>query len=132
MGSLITVKVACLTCVIGRVFFMVDFAIMITLTKRAAKKVRELEESESSSGKLLKISVVKGGCSGYEYRLQFDRKEDADVEVESYNVRILISSNCAAQLEGAEMDFDDGLTGKGFEIHNPNAAATCGCGKSFN
>lgn len=111
---------------------MVVCAIMITLTKRAAKKVRELQKSEPGSGKLLKISVAKGGCSGYEYHLQFERKQDADVEVESHNVQILIGSSCAAQLKGSEVDFDDGLTGKGFEIYNPNAAATCGCGKSFN
>ena len=105
---------------------------MIILTKRAARRVGELQVKETGSGKLLRISVEKGGCSGFEYRMQFDRKQDADVEVESRGVHILIGSSCATQLKGSEVDFDDGLTGKGFEIRNPNAAATCGCGKSFN
>ena len=78
---------------------------MISLTKRAAKRVGELQVKETGSGKLLRISVEKGGCSGFEYRMRFDRKQDADIEVESRGVHILIGSTCAAQLEGSGSGF---------------------------
>ena len=104
---------------------------MITLTPRAAEKVRELQ-ADAGEGKLLRIFVESGGCSGFQYGMSFDERKDADKVVESEGVTILSDEASLAYMDGSTVDFDDGLQGKGFEIQNPNAQSTCGCGKSFS
>lgn len=104
---------------------------MITLTPRAAEKVRELQ-SDAGEGKLLRIFVESGGCSGFQYGMSFDERKEADEIVESEGVTILSDEASLAYMDGSTVDFDDGLQGKGFEIQNPNAQSTCGCGKSFS
>ncbi|MFP6854310.1 MAG: iron-sulfur cluster assembly accessory protein [Opitutales bacterium] len=105
---------------------------MISLTESAAVKITSLGQEVSNEGKLLRIFVEAGGCSGLEYGMSFDQpKEDEEVR-ESSGVRFLMDATSLAYLDGSQVDFDDGLNGKGFEIHNPNAKNSCGCGKSFN
>ena len=104
---------------------------MIRLTERAAKRVLELVRKVDDPEKRLRMSVEKGGCSGLEYAMSFDLKEEGDVEIESLGIPILVASDCLDYLKGSEVDFDDGLNGKGFEVRNPNAETTCGCGRSF-
>lgn len=82
--------------------------------------------------KRLRVFVESGGCSGFQYGMSFDDPKPDDAELESEGVAILIDPASLAYLNGTSIDFDDGLHGKGFEIKNPNAASTCGCGKSFN
>ena len=82
--------------------------------------------------KRLRVFVESGGCSGFQYGMSFDEKKDGDTELESEGVPILMDQASLAYLAGSQVDFDDGLHGKGFEIKNPNAQSTCGCGKSFN
>jgi len=82
--------------------------------------------------KRLRVFVESGGCSGFQYGMSFDDPKPDDTELESEGVAILIDPASLAYLSGTSIDFDDGLHGKGFEIKNPNAASTCGCGKSFN
>ncbi len=82
--------------------------------------------------KCLRVFVESGGCSGFQYGMSFDDPKPDDTELESEGVAILIDPASLAYLSGTSIDFDDGLHGKGFEIKNPNAASTCGCGKSFN
>ena len=82
--------------------------------------------------KRLRVFVESGGCSGFQYGMSFDDPKPDDTELESEGVAILIDPASLAYLNGTSIDFDDGLHGKGFEIKNPNAASTCGCGKSFN
>ena len=108
------------------------FPNMITLTEQATLKIRSLEEEISEDGKLLRIFVEAGGCSGLEYGMSFDLPKDDDEVMESDGVRFLMDQTSLSYLDGSEVDFDDGLNGKGFEIRNPNAQDTCGCGKSFN
>ncbi|MBO94847.1 MAG: iron-sulfur cluster assembly accessory protein [Opitutales bacterium] len=105
---------------------------MISFTEQAVSGIRSLEEDLSNKGKLLRISVEPGGCSGLEYGMSFDVPEKEDDVLESGGLRFLMDSTTLSHLDGSVVDFDDGLNGKGFEIRNPNAKSTCGCGKSFN
>ncbi len=82
--------------------------------------------------KRLRVLVESGGCSGFQYGMSFDASKPDDTILESEGVPILIDPASLAYLQGSVIDFDDGLQGKGFEIKNPNAESTCGCGKSFN
>ena len=66
-----------------------------------------------------------------EYAMSFDLKVEGDLEIESLGIRILIASDSLEHLKGSKLDFDDSLNGKGFEVSNPNAETTCGCGRSF-
>jgi iron-sulfur cluster assembly accessory protein len=105
---------------------------VITLTPRAAQRVRAMHSELTASTKRLRIFVDSGGCSGFQYGMSFDEKKDGDTEWESEGVPVLVDPASLAYLGGSAIDFDDGLHGKGFEIKNPNAQSTCGCGKSFN
>ncbi len=105
---------------------------MITLTDNAAKKVNELQEEKGAGGKRLRIFVESGGCSGFQYGMSFDLEKEGDQVLESAGVSFLMDEESLAYMKGSEIDFDDGLQGKGFEIRNPNAESTCGCGKSFS
>ncbi|MBD5780185.1 iron-sulfur cluster insertion protein ErpA [Pelagicoccus sp. NFK12] len=104
---------------------------MITLTTRAADKIRELQE-DAGEGKLLRVFVESGGCSGFQYGMSFDEQKADDQVLESEGVRFLTDEASLAYMNGSKIDFDDGLQGKGFDIQNPNAESTCGCGKSFS
>lgn len=105
---------------------------MITLTPRAAARIAELEQDVADSGRLLRLFVEPGGCSGYEYGMSFDEQKEDDKLVESEGRKILLDPQSATYLHGSVVDFDDGLQGKGFDIKNPNAESTCGCGRSFS
>ena len=105
---------------------------MITLTENAAIKVKQLQEEKGGGGKLLRIFVESGGCSGFQYGMSFDLKNDDDHTLKSAGVSFLMDDASIEYMKGSEIDFDDGLQGKGFEIRNPNADSTCGCGKSFS
>ena len=105
---------------------------MITLTPRAADRVRAMQTDLNDPAKRLRVSVETGGCSGFQYGMTFDEPKTDDVHLESEGVAVLIDPASLAYLDGSNIDFDDGLHGKGFEIKNPNTHSTCGCGKSFN
>lgn len=105
---------------------------MISLTPRAAAQVRELRSGLTNPEENLRLFVENGGCSGMQYGMSFDRAKDNDVRIESEGIAIVIDTDSLSHLEGSSIDFDDGLHGKGFEVKNPNARTTCGCGKSFN
>jgi iron-sulfur cluster assembly protein len=106
---------------------------MVTLTERAAVKVRELAAQESAGeAEVLRIAIQGGGCSGFQYALGFDRgAQDGDNEFEFHGVKVVIDPFSAPYLQGAEVDFVDALQGAGFAINNPNVVASCGCGSSF-
>ena len=106
---------------------------MVTVTEKAASKIRELmaEEAEGDVS-VLRIAVQGGGCSGFQYALGFDRgPQDGDNEIEMHGVRVVIDPYSAPYLLGSEIDFVDALMGAGFAINNPNVSAACGCGSSF-
>lgn len=106
---------------------------MITLTDTAASKVKALIETESEDNLALRVAVRPGGCSGFSYDMFFDSEIAADdVAVEKDGVRVVVDPSSAMLLEGATLDYADGLTQAGFSINNPNAQRTCGCGQSFS
>ena len=104
---------------------------MIKLTEQAARKVESML-AESEDGKVLRIFIEPGGCSGFEYGMSVDFPKPEDKVGEDHGVKYAVDGSSMDYLSGSEVHFDDGLTGKGFEIRNPNAQSTCGCGKSFS
>lgn len=105
---------------------------MIHLTEAAATQVKTLHAQQANPASTLRVLVETGGCSGFEYGMSFDTRKEGDLEFESQGIAILIDATSHTYLDGSTVHFDDGLHGKGFEVRNPNAASTCGCGKSFN
>jgi iron-sulfur cluster assembly accessory protein len=107
---------------------------LIDVTEPAAERIRDLLAKE---GKLdthgLRMKVIGGGCSGLRYELAFDdRITEADTEIESGGVRVIVDEKSALYLVGTTLDFVDTLQESGFKMNNPNASTTCGCGESFN
>ncbi len=106
---------------------------MITLTETATTKVGELIASEDEAGMALRVAVRPGGCSGFSYEMYFDTdKAVDDIELTFGDVRVVVDPSSAQLLDGATLDYKDGLTDAGFSINNPNAERTCGCGQSFS
>lgn len=106
---------------------------MLTLTPTAARKVGELLDQEDEQGLFLRVAVRPGGCSGFSYEMFFDTETDStDAEVEFEGVRVKVDPSSAMLLQGATLDYSDGLQSSGFSIDNPNAQRTCGCGQSFS
>jgi iron-sulfur cluster insertion protein len=105
---------------------------MITLTPRAALKIRAMQAEQGDATRKLRLFIESGGCSGFQYGMSFDVTKEGDQEFVSEGVPVLLDATSLAYLDGSSVDFDDGLQGKGFEIKNPNAQSTCGCGKSFS
>ena len=105
---------------------------MITLTPRAAKQVLKMQEELGDPQKKLRVFIENGGCSGFQYGMSFDLPKADDQRFTSEGIEVVMDPTSVVYLGGSSVDFDDGLHGKGFEIKNPNAQSTCGCGKSFN
>ena len=105
---------------------------MITVTDTASKKIQELVAESGFQKPYLRVGVKGGGCSGLTYELEFDtEKKPTDELFEDKNVKILVDVKSLLYLFGTELEYSDGLNGKGFEFVNPNASRTCGCGESF-
>lgn len=106
---------------------------MITVTDTAASKVKQLIEEEGDPALALRVAVRPGGCSGFSYELFFDSDVAGDDVIKEFGpVRVVVDPTSAQLLEGATLDFSDGLMNAGFSIDNPNASRTCGCGQSFS
>jgi iron-sulfur cluster assembly protein/iron-sulfur cluster insertion protein len=106
---------------------------MITLTDTAADKVKQLIAAEDEDGLALRVAVRPGGCSGYSYEMFFDSDiAGDDVSTDFGGVQVVVDPASAQLLNGATLDYTDGLQGAGFKIDNPNATRTCGCGESFS
>jgi iron-sulfur cluster assembly protein len=105
---------------------------MVTLTDSAAEKIREmLAERIGTEENSLRIYAKPGGCSGYSYGMALDARHDDDHVFDIKGVQVVIDPMSLRLVEGSEIDYIDDLTGQGFQIHNPNAVSTCGCGSSF-
>ncbi len=103
----------------------------ISLTKKAAEKFLEILQEEGKEGYSLRLGDRAGGCSGFEYTLDFSEKaKDTDQVFVSQGMEIHVNKNMVSRLLGVEIDYTDGLNGAGFKISNPNARGSCGCGKS--
>ena len=107
---------------------------MIKITDKAAKKLKELRESENYDNDFnVRVKVKGGGCSGLLYDLNFDDKiTKEDQSFEDNKTKIIVDKKSLFYVLGTVLDFSDGLNGKGFQFKNPNATRTCGCGESFS
>ncbi|HEY2839246.1 MAG TPA: iron-sulfur cluster assembly accessory protein [Pirellulales bacterium] len=106
----------------------------VMLSERAALEIkRTMQEQQASEDTVLRIGVAGGGCSGFEYKLAFDKSfdEKTDSKSEQHGVTVVVDKKSALYLDGTTVDFYDGLEKRGFTFVNPNATKTCGCGSSF-
>jgi iron-sulfur cluster insertion protein len=105
----------------------------IVVTENAARRIAQLQAEENAENAFLRIAVSGGGCSGFQYGFSFDveRHED-DVVFERDGIGVIVDEVSLGLLNGAELDFTEDLMGASFQIHNPNAASSCGCGNSFS
>jgi len=106
----------------------------ITLTKKAEDKVKEILSDQPETYAGLRIQVVGGGCSGFSYRMGFDKSynESTDNLFEFGGLKVIVDRSSLLHMDGAEVDYVEGLHGAGFKFNNPNATGTCGCGSSFS
>jgi iron-sulfur cluster assembly accessory protein len=104
----------------------------VTVSDSAAKRIAAIVASEPANT-MLRVSVEGGGCSGFQYKFDLvqDRESD-DIAIEKNGVTVLIDPVSVAYMEGSEIDFVDDLIGASFQVKNPNATASCGCGTSFS
>lgn len=101
------------------------------LTDRAAARIAEIAATEG--GAALRVAVLAGGCSGFQYRFELDRAQaDEDRVIAHGAARVLIDPVSLDLLAGSELDYTDELMGSHFAVRNPNAASSCGCGSSFS
>lgn len=104
----------------------------ITISARAAKKISQIIAKEETS-KVLRISVSGGGCSGFQYGFDLEAAEkDDDLVFEKDGIKVIIDTVSIMYMDGSEVDYVDNLIGASFQINNPNATASCGCGTSFS
>ena len=105
----------------------------IKITQKAANQVlRSMTENQIPEGFGLRVGVKGGGCSGLTYSLGFDgQPKDGDTVIEENGIKLFVDGKSLFYLTGTELDFSDGLNGRGFVFNNPQAAKTCGCGSSF-
>jgi iron-sulfur cluster assembly protein len=106
---------------------------MIQVSETAAKKIQSLKaEEQKSDDAFLRVFVKRGGCSGYEYKMEFDTAmKDGDKVFEAGGAKVVVDGKSLLYLIGMMLDYEGGLNGKGFIFSNPNATKTCGCGSSF-
>jgi len=105
----------------------------IVVTDSAAQRIAALRRQEEAEGAFLRIAVSGGGCSGFQYGLSFDDQQNADDHVfERNGVAVVVDDVSLDLLAGSEVDFVEDMMGAAFQIRNPNAASSCGCGNSFS
>jgi iron-sulfur cluster assembly accessory protein len=102
------------------------------LTPSAARRVAEIL-AEDASAKALRVEVLAGGCSGFQYKFDLtDAVQADDLVIEAEGARVFVDQTSLDLLAGAELDFKDTLMGAHFAVQNPNATSSCGCGTSFS
>jgi iron-sulfur cluster assembly accessory protein len=105
---------------------------IVSLTPKAAEMVQATMAKEGARGFGLRVGVVGGGCSGFQYHLAFEEHPAADdVVFEQNGVTLFVDPTSQPHLQGVTLDYVTGLNGAGFKFLNPNASRTCGCGSSF-
>jgi iron-sulfur cluster assembly protein len=106
-------------------------AIGVTLTDRAAARIKELIAGDNREGQGLRVKVVGGGCSGLQYKVDFDVPKATDKIFERDGAKLLVDMKSLLYLTGTELDYKDELMQSGFVFQNPNVKKSCGCGASF-
>jgi len=106
---------------------------LIKVLPRAAERLRYLLNKKGIVGGALRLSVVGGGCSGLQYKMELtDTSNPKDIVVTSNGVKIFVDPRSALYISGSELDYSDDLQKGGFKVLNPNATSTCSCGESFS
>lgn len=105
---------------------------MINITENAADQIKKLQSEMDGEAMALRVEVVGGGCSGYQYSLGFDAEKEGDSRFDSHGVSVLVDGQSMPMLDGIELDYVENLQGSNFVFKNPNATGGCGCGKSFS
>ncbi len=119
--------------VMGDSDFIPSDEMPVLFTAAAVDAVRNALKDEGEQGDFLRVSVVGGGCSGYQYGLDFDKEERmGDLALDFDGVKVVIDPVSVGYLRGTVVDYISGLNGTGFQFKNPNAKRTCGCGSSFS
>ena len=107
----------------------------VNITEKAAKEVMSVVEKQKMSNPILRVGINGGGCSGFEYSLNFEKDDfvpsDMDTVYEQHGVKFVVDKKSDLYLDGTTIDFKDGINERGFAFENPNAVKSCGCGKSF-
>ena len=104
----------------------------VTLSEAAAKRIAQIVASEADKD-ALRVSVEGGGCSGFSYKFDLDGQPAGDdIVIQRDGATVLIDPMSLIYMAGSEIDFVDNLLGQSFQIKNPNAVASCGCGTSFS
>lgn len=102
-----------------------------TITQAAAERIALLNDAQSAA--YFRVSVDGGGCSGFQYKFDFDNlKTDDDLSFDAHGITVLVDDMSIGFLEGAQLDYVEELIGSYFKVENPNATASCGCGTSFS
>lgn len=110
----------------------------VTITEKAAKEVKRVIEDQkfTLNDTVLRIGISAGGCSGYQYKLGFDKIDAIDASkdqvTEQFGIQVAVDKRSALHLDGTQLDFYDGLEKRGFTFNNPNVIKSCGCGNSFS
>jgi len=105
----------------------------LAITESAARRVTELMKAEYGEGLMLRVSVSGGGCSGFQYGFSFDDTVGEDDRTfQRDGVTVVVDDMSLDLLAGSEIDFVEELIGSSFQIRNPNASSSCGCGSSFS
>jgi len=105
---------------------------VVTITDKAAEKAAALLKDRGVEGGALRVFVVGGGCSGYQYGMAIAQgTEEGDIVLEYAGVKVLVDQESAPLMQGAEIDYVDDIMKSGFTIFNPNAVKGCACGSSF-
>ena len=105
---------------------------IVNLTDTAKEELKKLITKEADSPDGVRLSLLAGGCSGLSYHLQFDKTQNNDIVDEQDGIKVIIDPKSALYLSGVILNYQGGLTGRGFVFENPNAKKSCGCGTSFS
>ncbi|HEU0117055.1 MAG TPA: iron-sulfur cluster insertion protein ErpA [Alphaproteobacteria bacterium] len=105
----------------------------LRITEAAARRINKVVADEKNPALMVRLEVLGGGCSGYQYRFAFDANMDAaeDVVIQRDGAKLVVDKTSLELLQGSEVDFGESLMEAGFKVINPNAASSCGCGSSF-
>jgi iron-sulfur cluster insertion protein len=106
---------------------------MVRLTQKANEKLKEIRKAEGNENYGVRVRVVAGGCSGFQYDMTLDEQPQGDDKIfDNDGVKVFVDNLSYRYLEGVEIDYIESLTGAGFKFNNPQSKGSCGCGKSFN
>jgi iron-sulfur cluster insertion protein len=105
----------------------------LRLTDSAARRIRKVVADENNPALMVRLAVLGGGCSGFQYKFDFDSAFDPaeDIIVEREGAKLVVDKTSLELLQGSEVDYGESLMEAGFRVVNPNAASSCGCGSSF-